>query len=141
MRRQTCQPDFHFTHRHPTKNLIKNIFIQSYFQLANVKIPSHLGYKWHGSLESLYFEYQKIAETNEDYVLRIIQGGKKFFEKWKDGEIAFDYYVNNCVIDETKKEKLIDIKRKIELTHSVEESKALQNEICDIITTIENLSE
>ena len=117
---------------------IKNFFIQSYFQLANVNIPSYLGYKWHQILESHYFEYQKIAEIKEDYILKNIQDGKKFFEKWKDGEIAFDYYVNNHLVDESKQEKLVEIKNKLLLTHSIEEAKALQDQVCDIINNIEN---
>jgi hypothetical protein len=115
----------------------KDFFIRSYFQFADAKISSHLGYRWHEYLESHYFEYQKIADIVEDDILKNIRDGKKFFEKWKHGEIEFDNYINNYVMNESKKKKLVDLKDKIKQTHSSKESADLQTEICNIISAIE----
>jgi hypothetical protein len=119
---------------------IKNYMISSTFQLADAELPGYLGYKYYEYLETQYFEYRKISEIEDEDIKSVIQKGKNFFNKWRNGEIELKHYIENYGPNESYKGEINDLIGKIEQSSSRHETKAFERAITDIITEIEKLN-
>jgi hypothetical protein len=90
-----------------------------------------------GTIQDKCSKLYIIANENTTHILSMIRKGKEIFEKWKNGEILLDNYIEKYVTNPIKKQELINLKEKIGASHSSEEVTQYQNKICDIVLLIE----
>lgn len=110
------------------------------FEIGQNKLDSYFGYNLYSFLERQCIEYTKITEINISEILKEIQVIKNRFERWQNGDMLLNEYIEIYVKDKpTVYLKIQELLNKLKSTTNQSEVESYNNKIKEIIIEIEGL--
>ena len=109
-------------------------------EIGQNKLDSYFGYNLYSFLERQCIEYTKITEINISEILKEIQVIKNRFERWQNGDMLLNEYIEIYVKDKpTVYLKIQELLNKLKSTTDQSEVESYNNKIKEIIIEIEGL--
>jgi hypothetical protein len=84
-------------------------------------------------------KYKKIAEVDHEDVFKLIQKGKDFFQRWKNGMIPLANYLSMCENKSSEEFEFLEdlIVQQQEFVHSQDEAQLVNQGISHIVEQLE----
>lgn len=121
------------------KTEVKNYSVNLWFLISDIRIQGAFIFELFTKLEEKFNEYAKVADTVHHEILVMIQKAKGFFERWNNGQLSLEEYLELYVDKNSQEYEIIcDLIGQQEFATTKEEADMINDKgISDIIDQLE----